>query len=242
MSEQSILSEQSFPPEETELTQPTEPAGQAEPRWQRLSPDARREQIYTCAQRLFSDLPYADVSLSQIAGEAGVARGLVNHYFGSKRDIYLEVIRRTSTMPALALQSLPDGTMEQRVDAGVSWFLDYLKQAGGAWMSAMGSSGLGKDPELERILIEAENVSVERLMAAMGLETSDENHAPIHAMLRVFGQLARSGGREWLYRKTLSREQTHAVLTGALSAIINEAIPRTVQNTKPPMKKLSIKL
>lgn len=216
------------------------PAEQSEPRWQRLSPDARREQIFTCAKQLFSELPYAEVSLSHIAQEAGVARGLVNHYFGSKRDIYLEVIRETSTMPELTLQSLPEGTMTERVEAGVEWFLDYLKQAGGAWMSAMGSSGLGKDPELERILIEAENVSVDRLMAAMGLAADGEDHTQIHAMLRVFGQLARSGGREWLYRKTLTRAQTQTLLTAALSAIISEAIPQTAQHNRPSMKKLSI--
>ncbi|MBQ1443672.1 MAG: TetR/AcrR family transcriptional regulator [Renibacterium sp.] len=217
----------------SQLQLPPEPA---EPRWQRLSPDARREQIFNCAKQLFSDLPYAEVSLSQIAGAAGVARGLVNHYFGSKREIYLEVIRETSTMPAMDFNSFADGTMAQRVDAGVAWFLDYLETAGIAWLSAMGSNGLGKDPELEQILIEAENVSVDRLMAAMGLSASGAKHTQIRAMLRVFGQLARSGGREWLVRKTLSKKQTHALLAGALFAIIDEAIPQTVDSGREPLQ------
>lgn len=211
-----------------------------EPRWQRLSPDARREQIFNCAKRLFADQPYAQVSLSQIAAEAGVARGLVNHYFGSKREIYLEVIKETSTMPEIAFRGITDGTMEQRVDAGVAWFLDYLQQAGASWMYAMGSSGLGKDPELERILVEAENVSVDRLMHAMGLGATEDGHEQVRAMLRIFAQLARSGGREWLIRKTLNRRQTHVLLTAALGAIISEAVPYAINSDGKLPANLSI--
>ncbi|ABY25151.1 transcriptional regulator, TetR family [Renibacterium salmoninarum ATCC 33209] len=214
------------------------PQEQSEPRWQRLSPDERREQIFACAKQLFSELPYAEVSLSHIASQAGVARGLVNHYFGSKREIYLEVIRNTATMPAMDFRSSTEGTMAERVDAGVAWFLDYLENAGLAWLSAMSSNGLGKDPELEQILITAENVSVDRLMASMGLSSAGGNRTQIRAMLRVFGQLARSGGREWLVRKTLSRKQTHSLLAGALFAIISEAIPQTVQSGGEHLKTL----
>ncbi|WP_287931940.1 helix-turn-helix domain-containing protein, partial [Arthrobacter sp.] len=59
----------------------------AEQRRQRLSPDERREQIFACAQRLFAQRPYEDVSATDIASAAGVARGLVNHYFGNKRGL-----------------------------------------------------------------------------------------------------------------------------------------------------------
>ena len=70
------------------------------PRWQRLDHDERRRQILLVARRLFSTRNYAAVSTSEIATEAGVARGLLHHYFGTKRDLYLEVVRTLMRMPS----------------------------------------------------------------------------------------------------------------------------------------------
>ncbi|HZY75057.1 MAG TPA: helix-turn-helix domain-containing protein, partial [Jatrophihabitantaceae bacterium] len=72
------------------------------PRWRRLGPDERREQILDCAVRLFGERPYAAVSTTDIARAAGVARGLLNHYFGTKRDLYLEVVKAMVQMPDVA--------------------------------------------------------------------------------------------------------------------------------------------
>ena len=41
-------------------------AGSA-PKWRRLEPDERREQIFTCAAELFGERPYAAVSTADIA-------------------------------------------------------------------------------------------------------------------------------------------------------------------------------
>lgn len=54
-----------------------------EPRWRRLEPDQRREQILACATELFGERPFASVSTTELAARAGVARGLINHYFGT---------------------------------------------------------------------------------------------------------------------------------------------------------------
>ncbi|MGA7203406.1 MAG: TetR/AcrR family transcriptional regulator [Specibacter sp.] len=196
----------------------------AEPRRQRLSPDARREQIFACAQALFAARPYEDVLATDIAAAAGVARGLVNHYFGNKRALYLEVIRTNSTVSELAMASLPAGTPQERIDAAVTWFLDSLEQTGTSWLS-LGSGGLGRDPDLEKILIGAENDSIEMLIEACGLAARTEHREQIRAMFRVYVQLARSGGREWLLRKTLTRPQVHTLLSGTLLAIVRDAIP-----------------
>ncbi|PYI69490.1 TetR/AcrR family transcriptional regulator [Arthrobacter livingstonensis] len=204
----------------------------AEQRRQRLSPDERREQIFACAQKLFALRPYEEVSATDIAAAAGVARGLVNHYFGNKRGLYLEVVRLNSTVSEVAVATLPDGTLQERIDASVTWFLDTLEHTGGTWL-ALGSGGMGRDPDLERILVEAENDSVERLMEAMGLAGRGEGQEQVRAMMRVYAQLARSGAREWLLRKTLSRRQVHTLLSGTLLGIVRDAVPALTPATGP---------
>jgi AcrR family transcriptional regulator len=55
----------------------------------RMDSAERRRQILHAATGLFLRRPYSQVSISDIAEEAGVARGLLHHYFDSKRDLYL---------------------------------------------------------------------------------------------------------------------------------------------------------
>ncbi|MET4004070.1 MULTISPECIES: TetR/AcrR family transcriptional regulator [Arthrobacter] len=200
------------------------PDDRTEPRRQRLSPDERRQQIFECAQKLFNERAYEDVSATDIAAAAGVARGLINHYFGNKRELYLEVIKVNSTVSEVAVAKLPDGSFEERVEVAVAWFLDSLETSGASWL-ALGSGSIGRDPDLEKILIAAENDSIELLIDATGLAERTKNREQIRAMFRIYTQLVRSGGREWLLRKTLTRPQVHTLLASTLRVIVTEAVP-----------------
>src|SRR5688500_20249869 len=72
---------------------PRAPGAPRARRWERLGPDERRAQILRAARGLFAHQPYAAVSMEAIAVAAGVRRGLVNHYFGAKRDLVIEEVR-----------------------------------------------------------------------------------------------------------------------------------------------------
>ena len=80
------------------------------PARRRLDPDERRAQILGRAIEMFGERPYAAVSTAELAQRAGVARGLINHYFGNKRDLYLAVVRRMVTLPKPDNMVLPTGT------------------------------------------------------------------------------------------------------------------------------------
>ncbi len=60
----------------------------------------RREQILEVAQRLFAERAYEDVSTAELANAAGTTRTNLHHHFGTKRALYLEVVRRFARLPA----------------------------------------------------------------------------------------------------------------------------------------------
>ena len=138
------------------------------PRWQRLEHDERRRQILVVARRLFSERSYAAVSTSDIAREAGVARGLLHHYFGTKRELYLEVVRALVLMPSnpVPLQSGVGG-LEVVISESVDRWLEMLGRNRGTWLAAVGAQGLGRDVEIEAILDDAREQAVNRLIAAV---------------------------------------------------------------------------
>ncbi|NIH87680.1 TetR/AcrR family transcriptional regulator [Amycolatopsis granulosa] len=197
----------------------------SEPRWRRLEPDERREQIFACAARLFGERPYADVSTSDIATAAGVARGLINHYFGTKRELYLAVLRRTVTLPQATLDIVTDGPLEERVRVAVDWFLTLVTRQGKTWLVATAPDGLGSDPEVEAILVEAERRSAARVLEALGVKVDSVHAETCNALVRAYGGMVKAAGREWLLRGDLDRDQVHTLLSRALVTLIEDVFP-----------------
>jgi AcrR family transcriptional regulator len=208
----------------------TDPA----PRWRRLGPDERKQQIFTCAVQLFSQRPYSEVSTSDIAADAGVARGLINHYFGTKRELYLTVIKRALTVPRLAVDILPAGPLELRADVAINWFLDMVKSQEKMWLAAIAPEGIGRDLEVERILEEADRESANRVLEAVGLSPDSAHGNELNALVRAFGGMVKAAGREWLVRGALSRRQVHILLSKSLVTLVAEVFPQIQEDDHLP--------
>ncbi len=196
------------------------------PRWQRLDHDERRRQILACAGRLFSERNYASVSTLEIAREAGVARGLLHHYFGTKRDLYLEVVRSLMRMPSnpVPLQS-PGRDIETIIEESVDRWLTMLERNRGTWLAAIGARGLGNDPEVEAILDQAREQAADRLIEA--LQTYEAAQAPpeMRALIRAYSGFAEAASLEWLQRGRLTREQTQVMLVQGFLSIVRDVLP-----------------
>lgn len=196
------------------------------PRWRRLEPDQRREQILGCAIRLFGERPYAAVSTSDVATEAGVARGLINHYFGSKRGLYLDVVRRMVMVSDENPPQLPSGSLQEQVEAAVEWLLQAISAHGKTWIAVIGAEGVGDDPEVERILAEADERAAEYLVQAVGLGDIETHADELRALIRAYGGMVKAAGREWITKQTLSREQVHFLLSGQLIHLLGDLFPQ----------------
>ncbi|HEY8764385.1 MAG TPA: helix-turn-helix domain-containing protein [Solirubrobacteraceae bacterium] len=202
------------------------------PRWQRLDHDERRQQILACARRLFSERNYSSVSTSEIAREAGIARGLLHHYFGTKRDLYLEVVRTVMRMPSnpVPLQS-PGRGIELVIAESVDRWLEMLERNRGTWLAAIGARGLGRDPEVEEILEDAREQAADRLIEA--LQTYEAAQAPpqLRAAIRAYGGFAEAASVEWLERGRLTREQARVLLVQGFLSIVRDVLPTVEQAT-----------
>jgi AcrR family transcriptional regulator len=70
---------------------------------------ATRETMLASARRRFLEESYENVGLRDIAGDAGVDVALVGRYFGSKEELFQEVLRKKADWfdPAIAPEDLP---------------------------------------------------------------------------------------------------------------------------------------
>jgi AcrR family transcriptional regulator len=191
------------------------------PRWHRLRHEDRRAQILHEASVLFSKRSYSAVSMEDIAAAAGVRRGLLNHYFGTKRHLYLDVIRDMTRLPPAAT---PPGRQLSTADVvahNVELYLDAAQRNRVAWLAMSGGSGFGRDREIERLLDEVEEAYVDRIIEIFGGQPRLTPDAQ-RAALRCYAALAKAVSREWLAAGRLSREQARVLLTESLVAIVGD--------------------
>ncbi|MFJ9176221.1 TetR/AcrR family transcriptional regulator [Streptomyces sp. NPDC102360] len=195
-------------------------------RRRRMEPDARRAEILAVARRRFGSAGYASVSISDIAGEAGVARALVNHYFGDKRRLYLEVVRQMMVIPASVSQRLPRTTAEERLAVCVDRWLEVVERNREMWLAAIGMESLG-DPEVDRIMLEADEIATDRILeAAMMTDvTEDAGRETLRAMIRAHSAMLKSASHEWLARGTLTRDDLHVMLTRSIVHLLHTVFP-----------------
>ncbi len=202
------------------------------PRWQRLERDERRSQILACARKLFSQRNFAAVSMSDISRDAGVARGLLHHYFGSKRDLYLEVVRSLMRMPSNPVPSEDHSRgLEAAIEESVERWLLLLERNRDMWLAAIGAQGLGRDPEVEAILNDAREQAADHLIAALHNYRTAPAPPAVRAAIRAYSGFAEAATVEWLQRHRLSREQLHILLVRGFLSIVHDVLPAVERQT-----------
>src|SRR3954468_19442104 len=95
------------------------------PKYSRLDPEQRRDQILDAANALFAERGYDEVTIEDIASAAGVTRGLVHHYFGGRKDVYIALLERLGAASEEELRPPVGRSARARVADTVSRWLDW---------------------------------------------------------------------------------------------------------------------
>jgi len=173
------------------------------------------------AQRLFAERPYTEVSTTQIAREAGVTHGLLTYHFGSKRNLYLAVLRATLQVPkAPSPRPGTDPDLDTALEEMTEWWLVQLELNREMWLAALGARGMGRDPEVEAILEAVEERARADLVAYISARDPAEAPAELWAIAAAWQGLAEATGVEWLMRGRITREQAKVLLLESLRRLL----------------------
>ena len=187
-------------------------SGPARPRARRLAPDKRRAQILRAADEIFRAHPYDEVSLDSIAEAAGITRGLINHHFGTKRELYVEVVRRLMRIPELPVPAFVQGaTSRSRLDESIGGWLGAVERNRDLYLAAIAVTG-SADPEIGAIVDDARETAALRLAEVIGLGPAPDLSPEQLGLLRIWEALAEGAVRQWLEYDRLSRDQVHVLM------------------------------
>jgi AcrR family transcriptional regulator len=186
-------------------------------RYSRLDPAQRREQILEAANALFAERGYDEVSVEDIASAAGVTRGLVHHYFGGRKQVYIALLERLGAVREEQLPPPVGRSARARVADDVSRWLDWTEQNRTIWLGTLARGEDIADPDVRTVVLDLVRRAV-ALLTTFHADIADDSPRLRYALECRTG-LNRAATRRWLHGEA-TREQTHELLTATLEHVL----------------------
>ncbi|MFD8522637.1 TetR/AcrR family transcriptional regulator [Streptomyces capillispiralis] len=189
----------------------------------RLSTEERREQLLSVGARLFSESPYDEVWIEQVAEIAGVSRGLLYHYFPTKRHFFAAVVERESGRMLRMTAAVPGIPAREQLTAGLDAYLEYVEAHAHGYRAFHRADAAG-DQAVRRVYRRALAAQERQILAALA---ADPEFGPVSGTrpdtrLAVRGWLAFTTAvcLEWLRGAELTREQVRDLCARALLGVL----------------------
>src|SRR2546429_2451724 len=137
--------------------------GEEQPRRRRLSVHERRADLLRIGMCLFSARAYEEIWVEEIADLAGVSRGLLYHYFPTKRDFYVAVSRAAAAEAGELTAPHASLPPTERLRAGIDAFVRYAEEHSQGFLTAYRGS-LAGDSEVRAIVEEGRERQAARIL------------------------------------------------------------------------------
>jgi AcrR family transcriptional regulator len=193
----------------------------------RLDPDARRAQLVELGVRMLATRRLEDLSVEALAEQAGISRGLLFHYFRSKQEFHLEVVRAAAG--ELLERTAPDPGLAplEQLTTSLAAFIDYVTENRDAYVSLVRGAASG-DATVRRVSDETRAELANRVLKhldALGLPADTRSEIAVRGWVAfceeaVICWLAGTGG------SALPREDLLALLSNALPGVVLSADPQ----------------
>ncbi|HEX5946400.1 MAG TPA: TetR/AcrR family transcriptional regulator [Acidimicrobiales bacterium] len=185
----------------------------------RLEPEARRAQLVGLGLQMLSTRPLDKVAIDDIAAEAGISRGLLFHYFPTKRDFHLAVARAAARQLLDRTQTDPALPPIEQLRAGVEAFVDHLTDNRDAYVAFIRGSS-GGDPELLQVYESTRTAFTGRVLAGLGIEPVTTR---LRTVVRGWVAFTEEVTVDWLSGGDLEREELITLLNEALVSLVTGA-------------------
>ncbi|MFJ9416457.1 TetR/AcrR family transcriptional regulator [Streptomyces sp. NPDC101227] len=128
----------------------------------RLTPDQRREQLVGIGLEMLADRSLDELSTDEVARRAGISRGLLFHYFDSKRDFFRAVVRAECERFTAATEPDPELAPVPWMRAFIAGFVAYVMPHRQVYL-ALVRGAAGSHPAVTDILDETREVLARRV-------------------------------------------------------------------------------
>jgi AcrR family transcriptional regulator len=148
-----------------------------------------------------------------------MSKGLLYHYFPSKRDFYVACLRAASLQLRCLMVPDPDLSPAQKVRTSLSVYLDHVR-ANPTRNEAFVSGGIGSDPEVVEVTEETRRAVWAFMLA--GLRASDDEHL-LRFSVRAWTRFVEAMALDWARSEAVDKGALIDVCVAVLGAATERA-------------------
>ncbi|MFC4493711.1 TetR/AcrR family transcriptional regulator [Streptomyces ovatisporus] len=149
------------------------------PAYRRLTVDQRRSQLISTALRLFAHNPPEDVSLDDVAAEAGVSRPLVYRYFpGGKQQLYEAALRSAADELEQCFAEEQTGPLTSRLTRALDRYLAFVDEHDAGFMALLQGGSVVQTSRTHAIVDEVRRAAADQILVHLGFRTEDSRSEP----------------------------------------------------------------
>jgi AcrR family transcriptional regulator len=130
----------------------------------RLAPVERRAQLVALGVATLAEHPLETLTIEYLSAQAGVSRGLLFYYFGSKQGLHRDVVRTARDSMLRATEPVSELAPVERLRDTLTRIVQFVRDHRGTFYSLVRGVASG-DSEVREVVEEARSLQAERVIA-----------------------------------------------------------------------------
>ncbi|MFE3444628.1 TetR/AcrR family transcriptional regulator [Nocardia sp. NPDC059180] len=192
----------------------------------RLSPEQRRTQLINLGVKMLGERSIEDISVSEIAAQAGISRGLLFHYFPTKQDFQLEVVRHANAELLMRVAPDPELGLFEMLRDSVSRYIEYVSENRTSYLALLRGPA-SSSPDLVALVEQTRNAIVDIILTQVPMPPEERDHPRLVLAVRGWIAFTEESTLSWLRNETITRDELIDLLVEsllALSMAVNPAL------------------
>lgn len=184
----------------------------------RLSPEERRLQLITLGAEMLAQRSLEDISVDDIAKEAGISRGLLFHYFASKQEFHEAIARHVIEEFYTAIAPNRELSLFDMLRDSIERFVDYVTERSASYRSVLRGPA-SVTPEMSGYVDGTRSVIADLIVGELPLPPNDPDLARLTLAIRGWIAFVEETILTWMIEKPISREDLVDLLVESLPAL-----------------------
>jgi AcrR family transcriptional regulator len=179
------------------------------PAYTRLQNDERRRRLLELGTELFTRHAYDEISMAQIAREAGISKALLYHYFPSKQEYFVATLATGAEELRRRVEPDPNLPPVEALTAALDAYLEWISENSEAYAKLLQSAAVV--PEVREIIEAVRDATVDRILASI-----DATQPTARTAVRGWLWFMDGACLDWIAHRDFERPQLLGLLLGTL--------------------------
>jgi AcrR family transcriptional regulator len=188
----------------------------------RLDPAQRRAQLIDLGARMLAERPLEQISVEDIADQAGVSRGLLFHYFASKSEFHLAIVRHSSEQMLQRTEPSESDDPMLTLRSVLASYVDYVTEKRNTYVSLLRGTASG-DPQMREVFEQTRDIMAKRTLDQLpkiGLTRTPQVELAVRGWIAFVEEATIS----WLRAPAITREELIDLTVQSLPALALAAV------------------